>query len=80
MRTTIRMNPSLLSQAKKHAQDSGKTLTLLIEEALREKLSRRPVSSPRRPVKLPTFSSALQPGIDLNNTAALFDLLDGKCL
>ncbi len=78
MRTTIRMNPSLLSQAKRHAQDHGKTLTLLIEEALKEKLSRRPAAAPPRTVTLPTFSSALQPGVNLNNTAALLDLMDSR--
>jgi hypothetical protein len=78
MRTTIRINPSLLSQAKRRTQDHGKTLQSLIKEARREKLSRRPATTTPRTMPLPTFSGAIQPGVDLNNIAALLDLLDGR--
>jgi predicted transcriptional regulator len=36
MRTTIRLDPHLLAEAKKLAAASGRTLTAVIEEALRE--------------------------------------------
>jgi len=44
-------------------------------EAL-ESLVRRPASKAQRPVALPTFSGrGLQPGVDLDDTASLFDLM-----
>jgi NurA-like 5'-3' nuclease len=44
-------------------------------EAL-ESLFRRPASHTQGPVALPTFSGkGLQPGVDLDDTASLFDLM-----
>jgi hypothetical protein len=53
---------------------------------LREAFSRRKTSSRRKTnlegrerIKLPTHGAGgLQPGIDLDNTAALWDLMDGS--
>ena len=78
MRTTIRMNDDLLRQAKEHAARTGITLTRLIEDAVRQLL----VGSPTRRVRertrrLPTFRGhGLQPGVDLDHTANLLDLMD----
>lgn len=40
MRTTLNLNDDLARRAKKAAADRGTTLTALIEDALREKLTR----------------------------------------
>jgi K+-transporting ATPase c subunit len=78
MRTTIRMDDNLLRAAKRAAAESGQTLTALIEESVRERLARRPKKKRRQPVKLVTFrGSGLQPGVDLDDSAALLDLMDG---
>lgn len=80
MRTTIRLNDPLLAEAKKYAADSGQTLTALIEDALRERLARRksPVVKRRR-VRLPTFPGGrLRPGVDLDDTSTLLDLMEGR--
>ncbi|MEK6767985.1 MAG: hypothetical protein AABY85_03230 [Gemmatimonadota bacterium] len=46
-------------------------------EAL-ESLIRRPASRAREPVALPTFKGkGLRPGVDLNDTASLLDLMQG---
>jgi hypothetical protein len=77
MRTTIRLDEGLLREAKERAAGSGRTLTSIIEEALRSFLRRPqgPVKS-KRP-ELPTFRGrGLQSGVDLDNTAALLDLMD----
>lgn len=77
MRTTIRLNEHLLAVAKKQAASSGRTLTALIEEALRESLGRRSRPAPRKRVKLPTFrGSGLRAGVDLDDNRALADILD----
>ncbi len=79
MRTTIRMDDELLRRAKEHAASSGTTLTHVIEDAVRQLLARRRVSRVREPVRLPTFrGEGLQPGIDLDDTAALVELMDER--
>jgi hypothetical protein len=78
MRTTIRLDDELLSEAKALAAESGRTLTAVIEDALREVLARRKSAAARRRVELPTFGrgSRLQPGVDLDDSAALLDLME----
>ncbi len=79
MRTTIRMDDDLLRRAKEHAARTGTTLTRVIEHAVRQLLARRRVSQVREPVRLPTFcGEGLQPGIDLDDTAALVELMDER--
>jgi hypothetical protein len=78
MRTTIRLDDALLIEAKKLAADSGRSLTAVIEDALREAVSRRK-RLPSRPSKvvLPSFKGrGLRPGIDLDNSAALLDIME----
>jgi hypothetical protein len=76
MRTTIRLDDELLASAKRAAVERGTTLTAVIEDALRRALRPGP-RGPRRPVSLPTFrGDGLQPGVDLDDTASLLDLMD----
>ncbi|HEU0304940.1 MAG TPA: CopG family transcriptional regulator [Gaiellaceae bacterium] len=78
MRTTIRLDDDLLARAKRTAAERGTTLTALIEDALRRALAQGPASHPDRP-PLPTFrGDGLQPGVDLDDTAALLDVMDGR--
>ena len=78
MRTTIRIDDDVLRGAKKLAFETDRTLTAVIEDALREVLVRRSQSAKRRPVRLPTFGGeGLQPGVDLDDSAALLDLMEG---
>jgi hypothetical protein len=72
MRTTVRLNQSLLAAAKKRAAESGRTLTSVLEEALRESLQRRARVDRRAPVKLRTGKGAgVRPGVDLDDSASL---------
>jgi hypothetical protein len=77
MRTTIRLNDALLDQAKREAARRGETLTALIEEGLRLALIRAQKPAKRRRVEIPTSntSGGLLPGVDLNDSAALLDLM-----
>ena len=77
MRTTVRLDDDLLRQTKAFASRTGRTLTAVIEDALREALARRH-SRPARPrVSLPTFKGkGLRPGVDLDDTAGLLDVMD----
>ena len=76
MRTTVRLPDSLLRQAKRRAADTGKTLTALIEDGLRAILSRPPIGETRGPDLPSTGAGGLRPGVDLDSSAALYDLMD----
>jgi Arc/MetJ family transcription regulator len=76
MRTTIRLDTDLLTAAKRAAVERGTTLTALIEDALRRALAPQP-GGRGKAVALPTFrGDGLQPGVDLDDTASLLDLMD----
>ena len=78
MRTTIRLDDDLLTAAKKLALESGRTLTSVIEDALRESLARRRGAHGGVPAKLPVArgGGVLQPGVDLDDSAALLELME----
>lgn len=76
MRTTIRLNDGLLSQAKSYAAKTGLTLTALIEESLRQRLAQRDASG-RRPVRLlTTGEDGVYPGIDMDDSSSIMDAMD----
>jgi len=72
------MDEHLLREAKKLAAESNRTLTSVIEEALRESLGRRRAQTSRRtPVRLTTFrGKGVQRGVDLDDSASLLDLME----
>ena len=77
MKTTIRLDDQLLSEAKQLAARTGRTLTAVIEDALREMMSRQQQGAKRAPVRLRTVGgNGLLPGVDLDESAALLDLMD----
>jgi len=77
MRTTINLPDDLLSQIKKLAASSHCTVTTLIGDALRETLARRHRKGRNRRVTLPTYGKkGLHPGVDLDDSAALLDLME----
>jgi hypothetical protein len=77
MRTTIRLDEDLLVQVKEIAARSGKTMTSVIEDALREMLARQQAVEARPAVSLTTASGdGVQPGVDLDDSAALLDLME----
>ena len=78
MRTTVRLPDDLMRQVKRLAAETDRTLTQVIEDSLREVLARarRPVPSQER-FSMPTFhGTGLAPGVDIDDTAALLDLMD----
>ena len=78
MRTTIRLDDQLLAEAKALAARTGRTLTRVIEDSLRASLAPRAGDDGRRPTKLPTGGSGgLRPGVDLDDSASLLDVMQG---
>jgi hypothetical protein len=78
VRTTLNIDDSLLREAKANAARKGRTLTAVVEDALRESLARMGSAPPRESVELPTFrgEGGLMPGVDLDDNAAVRALLD----
>lgn len=78
MRTTVRLDEELMTEVKKLALRRGLTLTAVLDEALREMLARRSQEGSGLPPRLPTFGGrGLQPGVDLDDSAALLELMEG---
>jgi hypothetical protein len=77
MRTTVRLDPQLLAEAKQLAAATGRTLTAVIEEALRTAVAPRRRPHRRARVRLTVVDGhGVQPGVDLDDSAALLDVMD----
>ena len=80
MRTVIQLDNALAAQAAKLASETGCDLPHFIEEAVREKVAQAPGSqhAVQQPfVRLTTVGGqGLLPGVNLDDSAALFDLMD----
>ena len=78
MRTTVRLDDDLLAQARKHAVESGTTLTAVLEQALRESPARRSLYVKARPVRLKTVEGrGARARVDLDDSASLLDPMGG---
>jgi hypothetical protein len=76
MRTTIDFPDDLLTEAKERAARAGRSLSEVVGDAVRSSFARS-TSAERRRVRLPTFDGGgLQPGIDLDDSAALLDVME----
>jgi len=65
-RTTFRLDPDLLAEAKAHAARQRRTLNSVMEEALRRMLTDTRDRESRPPVDLITWSGEPMPGISLS--------------
>ena len=76
MRTTIHINDHLFARLKEVAARTGRTMTSVIEDALRQSMAQsRPKA--RKAIRLTTVDGkGPRPGVDLDDTASLFDLMD----
>ena len=80
IRTTVRLEASLLDQARLIVRDKGTTLTALIQQGLQMALQQTAAPVSRKRVVLPVSRErgGTLPGVDLNNSAALLDLMEGR--
>jgi hypothetical protein len=77
VRTTVTIDDSLYRDVKAMAAASGRTVGSLVEEALRAALLRaEPVAEPTSP--MPRASGAPLAGIDLDDSAALLEVMDAR--
>jgi hypothetical protein len=77
MRTTVRLDDDLLAAAKQRAAADHTTLTSLIEDSLRRTLASRPAKPGERFKLRPFGDAATLPGVDVDDSAALRELMDG---
>jgi hypothetical protein len=77
MRTTVTIDDRLLAQLKQRAAETGRTVSELVEDAIRESLLRQ--KGPASRVKLKTWHGGGRlPGVDLDDNAALLELMEGQ--
>jgi hypothetical protein len=77
MRTTIRIDHALLADAKHLAARTSRSLTAVIEDALREVLARQGEASRQAPVHLTIAGGrGVLPGVPLDDSAALLHLME----
>lgn len=78
MRTTIRLPDDLYKRVRATAAIEGTTVTSFIDDALRQALARREQAPSGTPYQVTPFhGNGLQPGVDLDDNAALLALMDG---
>ena len=74
----MRLDDDLLREAKLYAAEHGTTLTAILDQALREILARQEHRPQPERRSLPSFKGrGLQPGVELDNSASLLDLMNG---
>ncbi len=83
MKTTLNLNDALIREARKVAAESGRTVTAIIEAALRDYLHPgvriRPAPPP---LPVSRCRGGLQPGVQLDSTSELLhdlDIDDARC-
>jgi hypothetical protein len=76
MRTTINLDDALLAEAKQVAARTGRSLTAVVEDALRQSLHQRQQAT-SEVIELPVFGEGgTRPGVDLDDSAALLDVME----
>jgi predicted transcriptional regulator len=78
MRTTLDIDDRLLKQAKKLAAEEGKTLTFIIEEALRERLLPQTRIRKKFKIRLLTKTGRIIPGTNLADRDLLYERMEGR--
>lgn len=77
MRTTVDVPADLLREAKARAARSGRTLGQVVADALRASFARPAASGGEPAPRIVTFrGGGLQPGVDLDDSAALLDHME----
>lgn len=77
--TTLRLKAAVLSRAKAYARRNGLTLTALMERALMSYVTNSDRDgSDQSPLVVPVFGhGGVRPGVDIDDSSALADLMDG---
>jgi hypothetical protein len=78
VRTTINIRDQALELCRQKAEETGKSLGEVVSDAILQAYSGRPSSRQRRRYNLPVSGKGgLLPGVDLDDSSALQDVMDG---
>ncbi|MDH3402616.1 MAG: ribbon-helix-helix domain-containing protein [Acidobacteriota bacterium] len=78
MRTTLNLADDVTRAVKQEAAASGRTMTEVIETALRDALLRKAPPPTPFELRLPTVGGTPRPGVDLTDRDALYELMEGR--
>lgn len=76
MRTTLNLDDRLMRDLKRRAAETGRTMTDLMEEALREHLARASAPLADRDFRWTTVRGRGRPAVDLADRDALYDFME----
>jgi len=77
MKTTIVLDDQLHDELERYATRHGTTVSALIESGMRQLIAGGKPHAAPGPVRLPVHGSGgLQPGVDLNDSASLWEMMD----
>ena len=74
MKTTLNLNDHLYRAAERKASEEGKTLTCVVEDALRAFLHKPKAYK----LKWPTLRGTPMPGVDPDDRKSLYDAMDSR--
>jgi hypothetical protein len=79
MRTTINLDDALIERAKTIAAQTGRSFSDVVEDAVRESMARRDRTAEHqaRPLPVDRTGGGVLPGVDLDDSAGLLDIMDG---
>jgi len=78
MRTTLTIDSQVLAAFKRRSAETHRTLSSLIEDALREHLSRGRDAAATKPVEFPIVGGhGVSPGVDLSSSSGIAEYLYG---
>lgn len=77
MKTTLNLDDELLRKAKRWAAAQGTTLTAVIEDALRARLTEPTRGRPFK-LRFPTVKGDRPPAVDPSDRDALYDAMEGR--
>lgn len=75
MKTTLNIDDQVMARLRREAAAQGKTMSELVETALRRLLAQRPEARALPP--LPTFHAG-RASVDIANREALYSLMDDR--
>jgi hypothetical protein len=78
MRTTLNLDDKLMRLVKKQAAESGRTVTAVIEEALREAVATPAKAKGKYRLKWVSVRGRLRPGVDLTDRDALYERMEAR--
>jgi len=76
MRTTLVIHDGLMKAVRRAAVERGRSLSGVVEDALRAALAKRPPTGRRVRLPVSRHSGGFQPGVNLDDSSELLGLME----